>query len=107
MAYLRGLRHGLAAGLAVGILIAPRPGPETRRRLAHGYSGVREVVERTGEAATRAWRAAQPAAAGARVAAGVAVRLGTPVARGLAGHLHPGDREHEPFFSFGDPGRED
>ena len=78
MGYVRGLVHGTVAGAVVGVLVAPRAGTETRRRLrdqVERWSGRRQRVA-TGLHDT--WTRTQPT-----------VRTAFQTAEGVAGVVQP------------------
>jgi gas vesicle protein len=81
MAYLKGFGHGLAAGVVVGMLVAPRPGRETRSDLVRKYRRARATIEQVAETTQRGWQTARPAAqAAGRAAASISKAMG-PAAR--------------------------
>jgi len=81
MAYLKGFWHGLAAGIVLGILVAPRPGRETRSALVRKYRRARAAIEQVSETTQQGWQTARPAAQTAgRAAASVSKAMG-PAAR--------------------------
>ncbi len=109
MAYVRGLRHGLAAGVVVGLLVAPRSGPETRRILGAAYAQARSRADQTSAGIRRGWQRAQPAILMARQAGGLAGRVASPAARGAVAQVlgRRANAEPEPFFSSSAPTHED
>jgi len=76
MAYLKGFGHGLAAGVVVGVLVAPRPGRETRAALVRNYRRTRATIEQMVTTGEQGWQAARPAA---QVAGRVAANVGKVV----------------------------
>lgn len=105
MAYFKGFGHGLAAGLVLGILIAPRPGIETRRAITSSYHRARSTTEHAVDTAQRSWRAAQPAVQLARQTAARVTQVAQPMARAAGGRLAElasrgnGAADPQPFFA--------
>ncbi|MGH7640006.1 MAG: YtxH domain-containing protein [Candidatus Dormibacteria bacterium] len=87
MGYVKGVSHGLAIGLAVGVLIAPRPGAETRSRLAAKYNNGKERAQRLSGQVQQGWRSAQPAIEKASRAAGGMAQAIRPAAQGASERL--------------------
>ncbi len=105
MAYFKGFGHGLAAGVVLGVLIAPRPGRETRRAIATTYRQARSTTEQAVDTAQRSWRAAQPAVQMARQTAARVTEVAQPMARAAGGRLAElagrgnGAPDPQPFFA--------
>jgi gas vesicle protein len=103
MGYVKGLSHGLALGIAIGVLTAPRSGVETRQRIADAITRTRDTSQRVTERVQQGWQAAQPALDKAAQAASGVARAVQPVAQGatdrfveLAGRA---DRSAPPTYS--------
>jgi hypothetical protein len=80
MAYLKGFGHGLAAGVVVGVLVAPRPGRETRAALVRNYRLTRATIEHVVATGEQGWQTARPAAQVAGRAAANVGRVVQPAA---------------------------
>ncbi|MHB1526444.1 MAG: YtxH domain-containing protein [Candidatus Dormibacteria bacterium] len=87
MAYFKGFGHGLAAGMVLGVLIAPRPGRETRHLISATCRRARTTTERAVDTAQRSWQVAQPAVQLARQTAVRMTQAAQPVARAAGGRL--------------------
>lgn len=87
MSSLRGFRDGVAVGLVVGFLVAPRRGSETRARLSATVQRTEAQARRLSFRAQRGWHTARPALERAGEVAGGLVRTVQPVAQGAGGRL--------------------
>lgn len=87
MAYFKGFGHGLAAGMVLGVLIAPRPGRETRHAISATCHRARTTTEQAVDTAQRGWQAAQPAVHLARQTAVRMTHAAQPVARAASSRL--------------------
>ena len=65
MGYTRGLIHGTAIGVVIGLSIAPQPGDRTRAQLREAAKGVRAGLELTGRAMQRVAPVVAPVAGNA------------------------------------------
>ncbi len=107
MGYLKGFGHGLVAGVVVGVLVAPRPGRETRALIQAKYLKTRRTTRGMVTKAQSGWNAAQPAISVARQVAGSAGRAVEPLGKsaGLKVAELTGRTRSEtpsgPFFSTG------
>jgi len=105
MAYFKGFAHGLAAGTVLGILVAPRPGRETRHVIAATYHRARTTTEQAIDTAQRSWQAAQPAVQMARHTAVRMSQVAQPMARAAGSRLAElagrpeGAPDPQPFFA--------
>ncbi len=81
MGYVKGFAHGIMAGAVIGVLVAPRPGRDTRVALETTYHRSRHSVERAVEELQSGWRTAQPAVRLVAKAADSAGRMVQPVVR--------------------------
>jgi gas vesicle protein len=82
MGYVKGLSHGLALGVAIGVLTAPRSGVETRQAIVDTITRTRDTSQRVADKVQEGWQAAQPALDKAAQAAGGVARAVQPVAQG-------------------------
>ncbi len=81
MGYAKGFRHGLTVGLALGTLLAPRPGAQTRevwrRRLEDGVRRGRSLSQ----GLSQGWSSSQPVRELAAQTAGGLARAIQPMAQ--------------------------
>jgi gas vesicle protein len=82
MGYVKGLSHGLALGIAIGVLTAPRSGVDTRQAIADAITRTRDTSQKVTDRVQQGWQAAQPALDKAAQAAGGVARAVQPVAQG-------------------------
>ncbi|MHB1575525.1 MAG: hypothetical protein ACYCX9_03290 [Candidatus Dormibacteria bacterium] len=81
MGYVKGFAHGIMAGAVIGVLVAPRPGRDTRVALETTYHRSRRSVERAVDGVQSGWRTAQPALRMVAKAADSAGKMVQPVVR--------------------------
>ncbi len=79
MGYLKGFSHGVMAGAVIGVLIAPRPGRDTRMAIETTYHRSRHRAERVANGVASGWRTVQPALRVVADAADSAGRMVQPV----------------------------
>ncbi|HVC38389.1 MAG TPA: YtxH domain-containing protein [Candidatus Dormibacteraeota bacterium] len=84
MGYAKGMSHGFAIGLAIGVLTAPRAGRETREKLIHSLVSTKERTQQVSGKLQQGWQIAQPALDRAGQAAGDLARAVQPVAQGAS-----------------------
>jgi gas vesicle protein len=81
MGYIKGLGHGLALGLAIGVLTAPRGGRETREAISRSVAKTMDRSQKMAGTVQQGWQTAQPVLERAAQAAGQAARAVQPVAQ--------------------------
>jgi gas vesicle protein len=84
MGYIKGLSHGLALGVAIGVLTAPRSGAETRQAIVDAITRTKDTSQRVTDKVQQGWQIAQPALDKAAQAAGGVARAVQPVAQGAS-----------------------
>ncbi|HVD03447.1 MAG TPA: YtxH domain-containing protein [Candidatus Dormibacteraeota bacterium] len=105
MGYLKGFGHGIVVGAVVGVLLAPRPGRETRALLEANYRRTKRTSQGIVTRAQSGWLAAQPALSVAKQVAGTAGRAVEPLGKSaglkfgeLTGRSRP-QAPSGPFFA--------
>ncbi|MGH7608947.1 MAG: hypothetical protein ACREOD_03230 [Candidatus Dormibacteria bacterium] len=85
--YVKGFTHGLMVGMALGVLTAPAPGPETRDRLRRRAQGTVEMSRQVSRTVRQGWRSAQPVLDRAAQTASGMARVVQPVAQEAGGRF--------------------